>query len=301
MDKFAELSAFVEVAESGDFSSAARRLDLTPSGVSKSMTRLEERLGSTLLRRSSKGITLTREGVNFLEAARRALVALQEAESSATQTPTGTLRIGCLPTFGIYQLAPLMPRFQHEYPGIRIEFALSNETRTLLDRQLDVAIVSGNLPDTSLVAKRFATSRWLACASPMYLRRFGRPSTLEELRDHVTLNFTQRTPWNVWLESLSVDDDAGLRRQYGANYGDMLLALARSGTGIVRLAEYHLSSDLRSGTVEEVLQGQLNEEDEVLYLLYEKHKHLSRRVSAFLSFMEQNFKEGSEPWKSVRA
>lgn len=299
MDRFAELSAFVEVAETGDFSSAARRLDLTPSGVSKSMTRLEQRLGSTLVRRSSKGIALTKEGVSFLDAARRALAALLEAESSATQTPTGTLRISCLPSFGVYQLAPLMPEFQREYPGIRVEFVLSNESRTLLDRHMDVAIVSGTLPDSSLVAKRFATSRWLTCASPDYLRRHGRPSRLEDLQSHRTLNFTQRTPWNAWLEVSGSDSGVNetSSRSYGANHGDMLLALARAGAGIVRLAEYHLSSDLRAGTVEEVLPGQFREDDEVLYLVYERHRHLSRRVSAFISFIEQHIQEGDEPWR----
>ncbi|WP_175760048.1 LysR family transcriptional regulator [Burkholderia anthina] len=299
MDRFAELSAFVEVAETGDFSSAARRLGLTPSGVSKSMTRLEQRLGSTLLRRSSKGIALTEEGASFLDGAQRALAALQEAESSATQTPSGTLRISCLPSFGVYQLAPLMPEFQRQYPGISVEFMLSNESRTLLDRHMDVAVVSGSLPDSTLVAKRFATSRWLACASPEYLRRNGRPETLADLDQHKTLGFTQRTPWNSWLEASLAqrEADQAATGSYGASHGDMLLALARAGAGIVRLAEYHLASDLRTGTVEEVLAGQMDTEEEVLYLVYERHKYLSRRVSAFLSFIEQHIREGREPWR----
>lgn len=301
MDRFAELTAFVEVAETGDFSSAARRLNLTPSGVSKSVTRLEHRLGSALFRRSSKGIALTEEGTNFLEAARRALAALEEAESSATQTPSGTLRIGCLPSFAIWQLAPLMPAFHQEYPEIRVEFLLSNEMRTLLDRQADIAIASGSLPDTSLVARRFATSRWVACASPEYLRQHGRPANADALRDHVTLNFIQRTPWNAWLEAAEQPAAGGTRarQSYGANQGDMLLALARAGAGIVRLAEYHVSADLRTGAVDEVLHGQLSEDDEVLYLVYEKHRHVSRRVSAFLGFVERHFQEGLEPWKGL--
>ncbi|WP_321954219.1 LysR family transcriptional regulator [Paraburkholderia bannensis] len=299
MDKFAELTAFVAVAEAGDFTAAARRLDLTPSGVSKSMTRLEERLGCTLLRRSFKGIALTDEGSGFLEAARRALSALHEAESSATPKPSGTLRVSCLPSFAIYQLAPLMPEFQREYPSIRLEFILSSETRTLLDRQADVAIVSGALPDSALVARRFATSRWLACASPDYLLRNGCPEELADLRHHKTLNFIQRTPWNNWLDEADEVDDKYSREfvSYGANHGDMLLALARAGAGVVRLAEYHLSADLRTGSVREILQGKLAEEDEVLYLVYERHKHVSRRVSAFLEFIERRIIEGREPWR----
>ncbi|WP_321794666.1 LysR family transcriptional regulator [Caballeronia sp. J97] len=299
MDRFSELSVFVAVADAGDFTSAARRLNLTPSGVSKAMTRLEERLGSTLLRRSSKGVRLTREGENFLEAARRALTALHDAESVAKPTPTGTLRISCLPSFAIYQLAPLMPMFQQAYPAIQVEFLLSTEARALLDRQSDVAIVSGSLPDTALVARRFATSRWVACASPQYLAKHGRPQTLQDLEHHVTLNFTQRTQWNAWLASQTVNPDPALRRTYGANHGDMLLALARAGSGIVRLAEYHLSTDLRAGVVEEILAGQINETEEVLYLVYERHKHANTRISVFLDFMQAHFREGAEPWRTA--
>jgi DNA-binding transcriptional LysR family regulator len=299
MDRFSELSAFVEVAETGDFSSAARRLDLTPSGVSKAMTRLEQRLGSTLLRRSSKGIALTEEGASFLEGARRALEALQEAERSATQTPTGTLRISCLPSFGVYQLAPLMPEFQRQYPGISIEFVLTTDSRALLDRRMDIAIVSGALPDSSLVARRFATSRWLLCGSPDYLRRHGRPRSMADLANHRTLGFTQRTPWNAWLEPADAlkGEHSAKSYRYSANQGDMLLALARAGAGIVRLAEYHVASDLRAGTIEEILPGKFVEDDEVLYLLYERHTFLVNRVSVFIEFVERHFREGKEPWR----
>jgi DNA-binding transcriptional LysR family regulator len=302
MDRFSELSAFVEVAETGDFSSAARRLNLTPSGVSKAMTRLEQRLGSTLLRRSSKGIALTEEGASFLEGARRALEALQEAELSATQTPTGTLRISCLPSFGVYQLAPLMPEFQRQYPGISIEFVLTTDSRALLDRRMDIAIVSGALPDSSLVAKRFATSRWLLCGSPDYFRRHGRPRSMADLANHRTLGFTQRTPWNAWLEPADAlkGEHSATSYRYSANQGDMLLALARAGAGIVRLAEYHLASDLRAGTIEEILPGKFVEEDEVLYLLYERHTFLVNRVSVFIEFVERHFCEGKEPWRFIQ-
>jgi DNA-binding transcriptional LysR family regulator len=298
MDKFAELRAFVEVVDTGDLSSAARRLGVTPSGVSRTISRLEQRLGSTLMRRLSKGITLTAEGSRFLEGARHALAALHDAESAAAQTVKGTLRVGCLPSFAIWQLAPLVPDLRRRYPELRIEFVLSSDVGTLLDRQMDVSIASGALPDSSLVARRFATSRWISCASPEYLRQHGRPNSIAELAKHSTLNFVQRTPWNDWLELPEVSGRSESHQYLGANQGDMLLALGRSGAGIVRLAEYHVSADLRAGHMEEVLGGLIADDEEVLYLVYEKHKHTSARILAFLEFVAEHFQEGAEPWRN---
>jgi DNA-binding transcriptional LysR family regulator len=123
--EFKDLATFVRVAEEGDFSAAARSLGLTPSGVSKTIARLEDGLGRRLLQRSSRAMRLTPEGENFLEAARRVLGAVEEAKAIGSAIPAGTLRIRCVPTFARYQLAPIIPAFRRLYPRLRIAIATS--------------------------------------------------------------------------------------------------------------------------------------------------------------------------------
>ena len=180
-----DLATFVRVAEDGDFSAAARTLSLTPSGVSKMIARLEDGLGRRLLQRSSRSMRLTPEGENFLEAARRVLSAMEEAKAVGSATSTGTLRICCVPTFARYQLAPMIPAFRRLYPRLRIEFVLSNDRTASLDHREDVAIASGDLPCSSLIAKRIASSRWVICASSAHLRR------------HECLNFPMRYGFSI--------------------------------------------------------------------------------------------------------
>src|SRR3954467_14999411 len=249
-----DIEVFVQVVEDGDFSAAARTLTLTPSTVSKSIARLEDHLGRRLLHRSSRSMGLTPEGQSFLEAAHRVLDAMEEAEAVVSATPSGTLRVRSVPTFARYPVAPLMPAFRGLYPKLQVEFMLSNERTAWLDDGADVAIASGDLPSSSLIARRIASSRWIICASPTYLQDHGTPSSLEELSQHECLNFSMQTKWNRWSNAGSGinaagPNNAGLNTKGGilANQGDMLLALARAGAGIVRLAEFHISDDLKAG------------------------------------------------------
>ena len=200
MDRFGEMMVFVRVVEDGGFSAAARTLSLTPSAVSKLIARLEGRLNVRLFHRSSRTVTPTSEGEAFYTGARQALEAVEEAEAIAagSSTPAGILRIRSVPTFARYQLAPLMPAFRRRFPQIYIELLLSNESIGLLDGNIDLAIRSGELTDSSLIARRIASSRWIICASPDYLAAHGIPQSPAELSAHECLNFSMSTPWNTW-------------------------------------------------------------------------------------------------------
>src|SRR3954465_7538429 len=176
-----DIAVFVQAVEDGDFSTAARALSLTPSAVSKSIARLEDQLGRRLLHRSSRAMRLTPEGQGFLDAAQRVLDAVEEAEAVGSAVPSGLLRIRSVPTFARYQLAPLMPAFRHLHPQLRIEFLLTNERTAWLDEGVDVAVASGVLPSSSLIARRIASSRWIICAAPSYLAEYGAPSSPADL------------------------------------------------------------------------------------------------------------------------
>ena len=290
--EFKDLATFVTVAEEGDFSAAARSLGLTPSGVSKTIARLEDGLGRRLLQRSSRAMRLTPEGENFLEAARRVLGAVEEAKAIGSAIPAGTLRIRCVPTFARYQLAPIIPAFRRLYPRLRIAFVLSNERTASLDDQADVAIASGDLPNSSLIARRIASSRWVICASPAYLAERGSPASPADLGRHECLNFSMQTKWNSWSSVVGTPNAEG---GIVANQGDMLLALARAGAGIVRLAEFHISEDLRSGRLVQLFPDEQDQTEEPIYVLYQERRNLSPRIRAFVDFVERAFAD--TPWR----
>jgi DNA-binding transcriptional LysR family regulator len=289
-----DIAVFVQVAEDGDFSAAARTLTLTPSTISKSIARLEDHLGRRLLHRSSRSMRLTPEGQSFLDAAHRVLDAVEEAEAVVSATPSGTLRVRSVPTFARYQVAPLMPTFRRLYPKLRVEFVLSNERTAFLDDGADVAIASGDLPSSSLIARRIASSRWIICASPAYLAEHSMPTSPDDLDRHECLNFLMATKWNSWSTA-----GTGLNTEGGilANQGDMLLALARAGAGIVRLAEFHISDDLKAGRLVTLFPEHQDRAEEPIYVLYQDKRNLSPRIRVFLTFLQEAF--ANPPWSAL--
>ncbi|GJD66084.1 LysR family transcriptional regulator [Methylobacterium frigidaeris] len=301
MNRFGEMLVFVRAVEDGGFSAAARSLTMTPSAVSKLIGRLESRLGVTLFNRASRTVTLTAEGEAFYTSALRAIEAVEDAEASvlgggATQ---GTLRVRSMPTFATHQLAPLIPAFRRLHPGLRLDFVLSMEPGNLLDGGIDVAIHVGELADSSLTARRFASTRWIICASPAYLAAKGTPRRPEDLAAHECLNFPSTAPWSIW----SLRDAAGETRRLkpagsvAANTGQMLLAMARSGAGIVRLAEFHIIHDLRAGRLVEILPERHSGAEDPIFALYNGRRHLSPRIRVFLDFLEMSFSQQPPAWE----
>jgi len=290
-----ELEVFFAVVDSGSFSAAARRLGLTPSAVSKLVSRLEARLDARLLQRSSRALSLTEAGRALYEEGQGVFAALASAENAVkacSDEVSGTLRVHSMVTFAKYQLAPAIGDFLARHPRLRVEFVLSNDAVDFIEHRIDVSIQGGPLPDSSLVARRLLHSPWIICAAPGYLARYGTPAVPGDLAHHNCLNFTQRTDWNAWpLIENGVEKAVPAQGNVGANLGDMLLELARSGLGLVRLAEFHIRDDLRSGRLVPVLEAFRAPAQEPLYVVYQGRKHLSPRVRAFLGFMEECFSD----------
>ncbi|ACL58345.1 LysR family transcriptional regulator [Methylobacterium nodulans] len=305
MDRFGEMLVFVRAVEDGGFSAAGRSLTMTPSAVSKLIGRLENRLGVTLFHRASRTVTLTAEGEAFYTSALRAIEAIEEAEASVFggRAAKGTLRIRSMPTFATHQLAPLVPAFRRLHPALRLDFVLSMEPGNLLDGGVDVAIHVGELADSSLVARRFSSTRWIICAAPAYLAARGIPTSLADLAAHECLNFPTTAPWSIW----SVRDGPGTLRRLkpagsvAANQGQMLLAMARAGAGIVRLAEFHIVGDLRSGRLVELLPEHHSGAEDPIYALYSSRRYLSQRIRVFLEFLDASFSQGPPAWRRTDA
>ena len=290
MDRLGEMQIFVRAVEDGSFSAAGRSLSLTPSAVSKLIARLENRLGVVLFNRSLRSLALTPEGEAFYPAARQAIAAVEEAESIAF---TGALvrdvlRVRSIPTFAIHVLAPLLPEFRRQHPALRLEFVLSNEPGNLLEGGVDVALNIGELPDSSLIARRVMEFRWIICAAPAYLAERGRPASPGDLAEHECLNFNKRMPWSTWTFR---DDDRSVRRirasgSVTANQGQMLMALAHAGVGIGRLADFQVTGDLASGRLVQLFPEHEHRMEDTVYAVYQSRRHLSHRLRVFLDFLD---------------
>lgn len=292
-DRIRELDVFLRVSEEASFSAAARSLDCNPSTISKLIMRMENRLGVRLFHRTSRALKLTQEGERFLEGAQRVIDALEDAENTVGQgkvEASGALRINCTLSFALYQLVPLIPEFSRRNPRLLLEFHLTAQPVDLFENQIDIAIQSGHIPDSSLIARRIATSRWIICASPAYLDRAGVPGSIDDLQSHACLNFlagSYRSTWPV------LDGEARreleVRGTVATNSGDLLRSLALMGMGIARLAEFHVAADLAAGRLIPVLPEHADDLAEPIFAIYASKRHLSPRVKVLLDFLDEKF------------
>ena len=298
MDNYSQLLAFIWAVEHGNFSAAARAHEMTPSTVSKLISRLEDRLQVRLFQRGTRSLTLTEEGAAYLRSARAVVEAMAEADSLAEALPTrvsGTLRIHTMTTFAKHQIAPWLPEFLDRYPALQVEIQVGAQYVDQFEQGLDLAIHSGVLPDSSRVTRRLGETQWITCAAPAYLARCGTPRHPQELLRHRCFQFSFDSPWNRWSfragpERLNVPvTPAATFAQ-----GDLLRDMALAGAGIVRLADFHIGADIRAGRLVQVLEEYPSDLREPVYLIYANRKHLSPRIKVFRDFLEQRLREA--PW-----
>lgn len=297
-DRIRELDVFLRVTEEASLSAAARSLDCNPSTVSKVIQRLEDRLGARLFDRTSRSMHLTQEGERFLEAAKRVVDALDEAEHVLGERGVdlgGVLRINSTLAFAQFHLAPLVAEFVARHPKLRLEFMLTASPVDLFDNQIDVSLRSGYIPDSSLVARRIATSRWFICASPVYLQRAGVPREPKDLERHQCLNFlpgSYRSSWPLLGSAGKVSLD--LRGSVESNSSELLRLLACQGLGIVRLSEFVVGHDLATGTLVPVLLELQVDAEEPVFAVYASKRNISPRVKAFLDFLEEKLRPAAQ-------
>jgi DNA-binding transcriptional LysR family regulator len=303
MDRYGEMLVFIRAVEDGSFSAAGRNLSLSPSTVSKLVARIEERLGVMLFQRSRRSPVLTADGEAYYAAALRAVEAMQEAETvlSRRDSLDDLLRVRSMPTFAVSQLAQHIPAFRARYPRLRLDIQLSLEHRNLLEGGIDVAIHVGGLPDSSLVAHRFTSTRWIICAAPEYLHAHGVPQMPDELADHTCLNFAPSQTASQWLVKGPGNRPRRLKVHGDVltNQGQMLLEIARAGGGIVRLAEFHAIDDLRGGRLIALFPQHQALEDDPIYAVYESKRHLSHRIRAFIEFLDETFPDHPPRWQGA--
>jgi DNA-binding transcriptional LysR family regulator len=302
MTEITDLRVFVRVIERGGFSAASEGLGLTTSGVSKLITRLEERLGVRLLHRTTRRLAATPEGEIFHARARDILAAIDDAEaevSKAGQRPRGQLRVNCVTAFALHQLMPTLPDFLGRYPEVDLELALTDRVVDLMEESADVGIRTGPIGDTSLVVRKISEIRRGLYASPEYLARRGSPVTPEQLRDHDCIVLRVVPSPHRWL----FNDNSGRVRgiditsRISVDSGEAALRLAIAGGGIARVADVLVSGAIRTGALKPIMTESHVVEPVPLSAVYPQGRHRMPKVRAFLEFLVERF--GHAPWREA--
>jgi DNA-binding transcriptional LysR family regulator len=282
-----ETLAFVTVVEAGSFTEAGRRLGMPKSTLSKQVSRLEERLGARLLQRTTRKLSLTETGQAYFDRCSAAIEDLRNAERVAQDvsgTPKGKLKVTAPFDFGRQYLAGLMADFHRRYPDIEIELLMSQRRIDMFEEGIDVALRGGAQPDSSLVAREIFGSELLFCASPAYLDRRGRPTTVAELADHETVSMPM--PPGGWrLEGPDGPIVVPMRPWLVANEWGYLRQAQLDGLGIGPNIIQNVYEDLRSGRLERVLPQLGLTRGGGLYAVYPSRQHLSPKVRVFVDFL----------------
>ncbi|WP_342649750.1 LysR family transcriptional regulator [Pseudomonas sp. REB1044] len=284
-----ELQAFVAVIDCGSISAAAEQMGQTPSAMSRTLSRLEAKLGTTLVNRTTRRMDLTEEGRFFLERARQILAQMDDLEERLSinrQTPTGRLRINAAAPFMLHAILPWIGEFRRQYPGIELELNSDDLIIDLLEHSTDVAIRIGELADSSLHARSLGCSPLLILASPQYLERHGTPRAVEDLSQHGLLGFSAPESLNHWPLRHAQGDRWAIRPALLASSGETLRQLALAGEGIVCLSHFMTHDDIRTGRLQVLLAEASSGYRQPIHAVYYRNTQLALRIQCFLDFIQ---------------
>lgn len=285
MDSLGSIAMFVQVADSGSFSATARQLGLSSSAVGKSVARMEARLGARLFRRSTRHLSLTAEGEQFLARCRRILLEVEAAEqelSAASKGPSGRLRISLPRYSGLFHEVILA--FMQAYPAIDLDLDFSDGLVNVISEGYDAVVRTGMLEDSGLTRRHLCTFRRLLVAAPSYLARHGTPATLAALAGHAQLHYrfpaTGRLEQWPQLADEAVSSPAGLV----CNSVEMRVFLALQGEGIAFLPAFTVQRELAEGKLISLLD-EFSQQQGSFWVLWPTSRQLPSRLRVFIDFL----------------
>lgn len=293
IDRARALSLFVAVVEQGSFSAAGRIVDMSPSAVARAIDRIEARLGVRLLLRSTRALSLTAEGRSYLQAARRILADLDDAEQHIADqgSPRGRLRVTAALSHGRLRVVPLLGSFSALYPDILVDIALTDTLVDIAAGQADVAVRFGPLPDSTLTARKLGETRRVIVAAPDYLARNGMPATPEDLHRHNCLNFNFRRAEPVWpFRRDGRDFTLSVRGNIEANNGETLGQLAAEGVGIARVGAFSVSDEIAAGRLVPILEPYNPGDVELIHAVFVGGVNTPARVRVFVDYLAANLR-----------
>jgi len=284
-----ELQIFVSVIECGSISAAAEQVGQTPSAVSRTLSRLEAKLETTLINRTTRRMDLTEEGKYFFEQAKLILAQMDELEerlSSRQKNPAGRLRINAAVPFMLHGIVPYIAEFRRLYPQIQLELNSDDLIIDLLEQSTDIAIRIGALADSTLHARSLGWSPLHILASPDYLKQYGTPTTVAELADHTLLGFTQTETLNHWPLRHVEGDRWLIQPSVAASSGETLRQLALEGQGICCLSNFMTSEDINAGRLVPVLEAFNSGYRQPIHAVFYRNSQLALRIQCFLDFIQ---------------
>ena len=295
MNNYSDIVAFVRVVEARSFVAAAQSLGMSPSAISKAVSRLEERLGARLLNRTTRSLSLTDLGGGFYERCREALSQLDHAENEVSESrgiPRGRLRVDVPNSLGRRIIVPALPRFIAQYPELSVQMSMNDRVIDLVQEGIDAGLRVGSLSDSSLIARRVGMMRGMTCASPEFIERAGEPRTPEDLNPgHCIAMF--RLGANTireWIfrkdkESRTVTPAAPL----SFSDPEAAVAAAISGAGFVRTLYFTVEAQIAAGLLVPVLEDWNEGAWWPVSVIYPQHRQPTAKIRAFIDFVSGLF------------
>ena len=289
MDKLTSMNVFVRVAKAGSFAGGARELDISRAMATKHIMQLESSLGTRLFNRTTRSLSLTDVGASYLERCQQVLLDVEEMEAAVThlQTePRGVLKISAPPVIGATHITRAIAEFLKIHSDLTVDLILQSSPGDMIDEGIDIAIYLGTLDDTSMVARKLASSSMIVCGAPAYFERHGIPETPEDLLNHSCLVNWASAPRNKWhFKSDSGNSTILVNGRMQANVADALRLAAIEGLGLVMLASYVVSRDIEKGKLKAVLENYTLPPLDI-HAVYPHRKYLSAKVRRFLEFLQ---------------
>jgi DNA-binding transcriptional LysR family regulator len=294
VDKFSAMAVLLKVVEAGTLSAAAKQMNVPLATVSRRIAELETHLKTRMLNRSSRHLSLTEAGRLYVEASRRILEQVDEAERAAMGVhtdPKGRLTVTAPVVFGRLHMVPIIAGFLDAYPDIDVKLVLADRLLDLLESDVDVALRIGELSDSSLIASNMGTVRRVTCASPSYLDTHGRPQQPAELRDHLCVTFDNLASPEAWrFASPAGDVVVPVHSRLTVTTAEAAIAGAVAGLGLTRVLSYQITEARQAGRLELVL-----EDNELpawpVSLVYAGQQLLPRKLRAFLDYAAPRLRE----------
>ena len=286
------VAVFVAVINAGSFTTAAHALGHSTSYVSKVITRLEKRLGSRLLNRTTRTISLTDAGRAYYERCNQLVIDAENAERSINQLqekPSGLLRINAPGSFASKYLLDVLPKFMQRYPEVKLEVEFNDRLIDIVAEGYDVVIRVGEIKDSNLVARKFTSSHSVVVASPDYLKRRGRPKQAEDLAQHDSIVYSllpAPTQWIFYKDGIR--SSVTVEPRAICNSPDIEVAMAVQGIGITRLPLFTCEKEVANGKLQVILEDydQLKYD---IYAVYPHRQYLTAKVRAFVDFVVEAF------------
>lgn len=294
MDRLTSMAVYLRVVEKGGFSAAAEEFDISPTMVGKHVRALEERLGGRLLNRTTRSQSLTELGRTYYERCKQVVAdveAMEDIASEMRSTPRGVLRVNAPMSFGSMQLAPALADYMARFPEVEIDLSLNDRVVDLVDEGYEVAIRVGDLADSGLVARKLAPYRIIACASPDYLARHGKPRTPRDLLKHNCLAFSVGSVGHHWhFQGASGKQIIAIKGRLQINNGEGLRNAALRGIGFIWQPESLVANDIKAKRLVRIL---VNHEPapRAMHVVYHADRRPTPKLKSFVDFVLDRFGE----------